>query len=90
MKVKLYVHLFASEIAVYASNMIEYFPLIKEVSVNVPDDMLPDEKEQKRLKHSWAIGKAQKDINLKQDELAAAEEVLKNLLAIEYQPESEL
>ena len=90
MKVKLFVHLFQGNLDIHTISMAEHYPLIKEVYVNVPDELLPSEKGQKELQYSWTLGKAQSDIEKKQDELAAAEEVLKNLLAIEYQPEDEL
>lgn len=91
MKKKLYIHMceWTNELNVTSYKSKHQGPLLREVMVDLPDDLIPDEKELKRMMYLYQLDAAQRIVEDKRDELTKAEDIVKNMLAIEHTPEQE-
>jgi len=63
----------------------EYHITFKTVTVEIPDDVGLTEKEYKQAFYLKHLSAAELEVQKKRDELTRAEEVVKNMKAIEYQ-----
>lgn len=59
---------------------------IKTVTVNIPDDLEISKREFDKAVHLSRLSEAERRVEIKRDELTNAEEVVKNMMAIEHTP----
>ena len=87
MKAKLFVHLcqYSGDISLHSADMSSCYPLIKEVTIELPDDTKPSQKKCAEIVYLWELGEAERVVEEKRRDLFQAEEALKNMLALEHQ-----
>ena len=86
MKQKLYIYKckYSDSLTIMSLEMDHFGPMIREVTVDLPDDLIPSDEEYKRLLYLHELSSAEKQVEIKRDELTQAEEIVKNMLAIEH------
>lgn len=88
MKIQLYIYKceYTKEFSVFSFETKHHGPMVKEVTLDIPSDTLPSDEEYKRLVYLHNLSNAEREVQIKRDELTKAEELVRNMMAIEHKP----